>query len=66
MRSCRDISALISQGLDKKLRFIERFAIGLYVMMCSGWRNFKNQSQFIRRAAHRYREQLQNRFGKKT
>ncbi|MBS4051595.1 MAG: zf-HC2 domain-containing protein [Methylomonas sp.] len=65
MRSCRDITALVSQGLDKKLSVGERLAIGLHVMMCSRCRNFQNQSQFIRKAAHGYIEQLQNRLVKK-
>lgn len=54
MRSCRDITALMSQGLDKKLGLHERLAIGLHVMMCSGCRNCQSQSQFIRKAAQRY------------
>jgi len=61
MHSCREITALVSQGLDKKLSVSERLAIGLHVMMCSGCRNFQSQSQFIRKAAHGYTEQLQNR-----
>lgn len=66
MRSCRDITALMSQGLDKKLGLSERLAIGLHVMMCPGCRNFKSQSQFIRKAAHRYTEQLQKRLDEKS
>jgi len=65
MRSCRDITALMSQGLDKKLGLSERLAIGLHVMMCSGCRNFQSQSRFIREAAQRYTEQLQSRSGQK-
>jgi predicted anti-sigma-YlaC factor YlaD len=66
MRNCRDITALVSQGLDKELSFRERLAIGIHVMMCSRCRNFQTQSQFIRKAAHRYTEQLQNRMDKKS
>jgi hypothetical protein len=66
MRSCRDITALVSQGLDKKLSLGERLAIRLHVMMCSRCRNFQSQSQFIRKAAQRYTEQLQNRLDKKS
>ncbi|MGY6277949.1 zf-HC2 domain-containing protein [Methylomonas sp. MgM2] len=65
MRSCRDITALMSKGLDKKLGLSQRLAIGLHVMMCSGCRNFQSQSQFIRKAAQGYTEQLQNRLDKK-
>ena len=66
MRSCRDITALMSKGLDKKLGLSERLAIGLHVMICSGCRKFQSQSQFIRKAAHRYTEQLRNRLDKKS
>jgi anti-sigma factor ChrR (cupin superfamily) len=66
MRSCRDITTLVSQGLDKKLSLGERLAIGLHVMMCTRCRNFQSQTRFIRKVAHRYTEQLQNRLGKKS
>ena len=66
MRSCRDITALMSKGLDKKLDLGERLAIGLHVMMCSGCRNFQSQSQFIRKAAHRYTEELQKHLDEKS
>ena len=66
MRSCREITALVSQGLDKKLSFGERLAIGMHVMLCSRCRNFQSQAQFIRKAARRYTENLQNRSGKKS
>lgn len=65
MRSCRNISALVSQGLDKKLSFGKRLAIGFHVMMCSSCRNFQSQSQFIRKASRGYTEQLQKRLNKK-
>lgn len=66
MRNCRDITVLVSKGQDKKLSLGERLAIGLHVMMCSRCRNFQSQTQFIRKAAHRYTEQLQSRLGKKS
>ncbi|CAD6872236.1 zf-HC2 domain-containing protein [Methylomonas fluvii] len=66
MRSCRDITALVSQGLDKKLSLGERLAIGLHVMMCSSCRNFQSQSQFIRRAAKGYIKNLHHQPDNKT
>jgi len=65
MRSCREITALVSKGLDKKLSLGERMAIGIHVMLCSRCRNFQSQTQFIRKAAQRYTEHLQNRSSKK-
>ncbi|TAK64208.1 zf-HC2 domain-containing protein [Methylobacter sp.] len=58
MRSCRDISTLVSQGLDKKLSLRERFTIWLHVMMCTRCRNFQKQTQFIRKAARHYIDDL--------
>jgi hypothetical protein len=40
MRNCRDISALVSQGMDKQLNWRERFKVGLQVMMYARCRNF--------------------------
>ena len=65
MRNCREITELVSKGLDKQLGLGERLAIGLHVMMCSHCRNFQNQSHFIRKAAQDYVEQLQQRSDKK-
>ncbi|MGJ0484506.1 MAG: zf-HC2 domain-containing protein [Methylomicrobium sp.] len=65
MRSCREITELVSQGLDRKLSMGERLAISLHVLLCSRCRNFQSQTQFIRKAAQHYTEHLQNRSGKK-
>ncbi|MGZ8907921.1 MAG: zf-HC2 domain-containing protein [Methylobacter sp.] len=65
MRSCRDISVLVSQGLDKKLNLRERVSVSLHVMMCTRCRNFQTQSEFIRKAARRYSDALQSRLGNK-
>jgi len=65
MRNCRDISALVSQGLDKKLSLAERFAVSLHVMMCTRCRNFQTQTKFIRKAAQRYTDNLQDRLDNK-
>lgn len=66
MRNCRDISALVSQGLDKKLSLRERFSVWLHVKMCNRCRNFQTQAQFIRKAARHYTDDLQSRLGKKS
>ena len=66
MRSCRDISALVSQGLDKKLSLRERFSVRLHVMMCARCRNFQKQTQFIRKAARHYTDDRQSRFDNKS
>ncbi|MBS3964134.1 MAG: zf-HC2 domain-containing protein [Methylomonas sp.] len=66
MRSCKEITELVSKGLDKKLGLGERLAISMHVMLCSRCRNFQIQVQFIRKAARRYIDQLQNHPGKNS
>lgn len=65
MRSCRDISVLVSRGLDKPLNWRERLAIRLHISMCSNCRNFQQQTQFIRKAARKFSENLADRFSNK-
>ncbi|MGR8930473.1 MAG: zf-HC2 domain-containing protein [Gammaproteobacteria bacterium] len=65
MRNCREITELVSQGMDKKLRWLERLAIGFHITMCSRCRNFQSQTQFLRRASQRYTEYLQIQLNKK-
>lgn len=66
MRNCRDISALVSKGLDKKLSLPERFEVRLHLMMCTRCRNFQTQTEFIRKAAQCYTDNLRNRLDKKS
>lgn len=65
MRSCREVTALVSQGLDKKLSLGERLAVGLHLIVCAQCRDFQRQARFLRKAAQGYAEQWQNRSGKK-
>jgi len=65
MRSCRDISALVSQGLDKKLSLSERISVRLHLLICSRCRNFQTQAQFLRKAARRYADDWESRWRKK-
>lgn len=66
MPSCREITALVSKKLDKKLNLRERFAVWPHLMICPGCYNFQKQTQFMRKAARRYTDELQNRLGKKS
>lgn len=60
MRSCRDISALVSKELDQKLSLAERVAVKFHLLMCSQCRNFRKQSHFIRNVTKQYVERLQD------
>lgn len=64
MRNCREITALVSQGLDKKLALRERFAVWLHVSMCSSCRNFQKQTRFIHKLSDRYTNYLKHKLEK--
>lgn len=56
MRSCREISVLLSQAQERRLDFAERLALRLHLLLCDGCRNFRRQLAFIRTAVRRYRD----------
>ncbi|HTE15822.1 MAG TPA: zf-HC2 domain-containing protein [Burkholderiales bacterium] len=51
--SCKETTALVSQGLDRKLSLWERCALRIHLLVCDACRNFVRQSAFIRRAVRR-------------
>ena len=50
MASCREVTRLVSEGLDRDLAFGERVALRVHFMMCRGCRNFEDQIQQLREA----------------
>jgi len=54
MRRCKEITELVSKDLDKPLGLSEKIAVNLHLLMCSHCRNFRNQTEFIRKAAGSY------------
>ena len=53
MLTCKEVSRLASQGLDRRLGFAERVRLHLHLCLCEGCRNFRKQLDFLRRAAAR-------------
>jgi hypothetical protein len=51
--SCKDVSHLVSQGLDRQLGFGERLRLRLHLAICEGCRNFERQMDFLRKAMQR-------------
>jgi len=51
MLTCKEVSHLVSQGLDRKLGFGERVALRLHLAICAGCANFGKQMEFLRLAA---------------
>jgi len=50
MPSCKEVTRLVSEGLDRRLDFGERVALRVHFMMCKGCRNFEDQMQRLRQA----------------
>ena len=54
MLSCKEVSLLVSESLDCKLPFRQRFQVRLHLLMCRFCSRFRKQSLFLRDAAHHY------------
>ena len=48
--SCKEVSYLVSQGLDRRLGFADRVRLRVHLAICDGCTNFKDQVAFLRRA----------------
>ncbi len=51
--TCKQATALISQGLDRRLSRWERLILRLHLLICDACGHFEKQSAFIRRAMRR-------------
>jgi putative zinc finger protein len=51
--TCKEVSRLVSQGLDRRLGWFERLRLRLHLLICDGCANFKQQMDFLRRALAR-------------
>jgi hypothetical protein len=50
MLPCREVTRLVSQGLDRRLGFGERVALRVHFAICGGCRNFDRQMKLLRGA----------------
>ena len=53
MLTCKEVSRLVSQGLDRRLGFGERIALLVHLSICEGCSNFSKQVAFLRKAVAR-------------
>jgi predicted anti-sigma-YlaC factor YlaD len=53
MLSCKQAAQLASQGLDRRLGFLERVGLRVHLAICDGCTNFSRQVAFLRRAMKR-------------
>ena len=50
MLSCKEVTRLVSQGLDRRLGLGERVRLRVHLAICDGCTNFKKQTAFLRTA----------------
>jgi hypothetical protein len=53
MLSCKEVSRLVSQGLDRGLGPWERLRLRLHLAICDACTAFTRQMEFVRRAIQR-------------
>lgn len=54
MKSCAEITKLLSESQDRSLLFTEAFEARAHLMMCRGCRTYKKQVQFLREIVRGY------------
>ena len=52
--TCKEVSHLVTQGLDRRLGFGERLRLRVHLAICDGCTNFKRQMDFLRAAMKRF------------
>jgi hypothetical protein len=57
MLSCKQVTRLVSQGLDRDLGFAERVKLRVHLAICDGCTNFRDQMAFLREAMARLADQ---------
>jgi hypothetical protein len=50
MLSCKEVTRLVSEGLDRNLGFAERVRLRMHLAVCAGCSHFTKQMTFIRKA----------------
>lgn len=60
MPSCKDISAQISEGMDRNLPLQKRLSIRLHVSMCGLCRRYEKQLHLIHQGASHYADPQKN------
>ncbi|HEV3009335.1 MAG TPA: zf-HC2 domain-containing protein [Burkholderiales bacterium] len=48
--SCKQVTRLVSQGLDRELGFTERVRLRVHLAICDGCTNFSKQVAFLSEA----------------
>jgi len=54
MLTCKQVTELCSQEMDRQLRLVERLSLRSHLMMCSGCSNYRRQLFTLREVARAY------------
>lgn len=54
-RNCREVTALVLSGEDRRLDFVERLALRLHLQICAACPKFSRQVALMRQALPRWR-----------
>lgn len=54
-RSCREVTRLVLEGEDRRLRMNERLAVLLHLQICTACSTFVEQIAVVRKAMRRWR-----------
>lgn len=54
-RNCREVTALVLGGEDRRLGFVERLAVRFHMQICAACPRFERQVALMRRALPRWR-----------
>jgi hypothetical protein len=54
MLNCKQASRLVSESLDRRLSWRERWSMHLHLLICDMCTRFKTQMEFLQRAAREY------------
>ena len=56
--TCRQVSRLQSDALDRRLSLSKRFGLHFHLLLCKWCRRYGNQIRFLRQATHKHPDQL--------
>ncbi len=54
MPNCREVTRLVSEGLDRDLPFLSRLALRLHLLMCGGCRRFARQMRLLHETVRKH------------
>ena len=60
MMSCKEVSRLLSESMERKLSFWERVGLRFHTSMCKLCKGFSNDLQQLSEAARRHAEDIES------